>query len=103
MSSVGADKPVGAYLNIKKKTDDALLASGLPYVILRPSALVGEGRRMSNISLPVFWLGEIFSKRLALKYKPIDTVKMAEIIRYIVEDESIQNKIFDGQELLALQ
>ena len=42
VSSVGADRPQGLYLETKAEAEVALVASGLPYVIVRPSLLLGE-------------------------------------------------------------
>lgn len=45
LSSVGAGRPVGAYLKAKAKAEALVIESGIPYTILRPSAFVGEGHR----------------------------------------------------------
>lgn len=43
LSSVGAGKPVGAYLKAKARAEAIVRDSGLPFTIVRPSAFVGEG------------------------------------------------------------
>lgn len=50
VSSAGAGHPRGLYLNTKAELEKALVASELPYVIVRPSLLMGDR--------PEFRLGE---------------------------------------------
>src|SRR5262249_26305853 len=45
LSSVGAGKPRGRYLQVKRKTEEWVERSGLEYTIVRPSFIGGEGRR----------------------------------------------------------
>src|SRR5208282_1493641 len=45
VSAVGAGRPVGAYLQAKARAVALVVDSGLPYTIVRPSSLVGEGRK----------------------------------------------------------
>ena len=42
LSSVGAGVGVGSYLAWKKKTEQAVIASGLPYTLVRPGYLAGD-------------------------------------------------------------
>lgn len=42
VSSVGADRPRGLYLRTKAQLEEHLVNSGLRYVIVRPSLLLGE-------------------------------------------------------------
>ncbi|MGQ0507397.1 MAG: NAD(P)H-binding protein [Myxococcaceae bacterium] len=44
LSSVGAGRPMGAYLKAKAEAERLVRESGLPYTIFRPSALEGPGR-----------------------------------------------------------
>ncbi len=43
LSSVGAGRPVGAYLHAKARAEAIVRDSGLAYTIFRPSAFYGEG------------------------------------------------------------
>ena len=45
LSSVGAGRPVGAYLNAKAKAESLVRDSGIPWTIFRPSALEGGERK----------------------------------------------------------
>ena len=49
LSSVGAGKPRGRYLQVKRKTEAWVEASGLEYTIVRPSFIVGQGRRSAQL------------------------------------------------------
>jgi uncharacterized protein YbjT (DUF2867 family) len=42
VSSVGADKPRGFYLNTKAELEKCVIDSGLSWVIVRPSLLLGR-------------------------------------------------------------
>jgi uncharacterized protein YbjT (DUF2867 family) len=42
VSSVGADRPRGLYLSTKAEAEAALIKTGLPYVVVRPSILLGD-------------------------------------------------------------
>lgn len=44
MSSMGAGRPFGAYLKWKARAEKAVMESGIPYTIVRPAYLLGEGR-----------------------------------------------------------
>lgn len=101
VSSVGADKPTGPYLKIKKKTDDALISSGLDYVIVRPSMLVGNGRNLPILLNPFFSVLGTVSSALANKYRPIDAKQLAKIMTRILEEEALHKVILEGSELWA--
>jgi uncharacterized protein YbjT (DUF2867 family) len=45
LSSVGAGRPVGAYLRAKARAEALVIDGGIPYTIFRPSAFEGEGHR----------------------------------------------------------
>ena len=45
LSSVGAGRPVGAYLKAKAKAEGLVRESGIPSTIFRPSSLVGGDRK----------------------------------------------------------
>ncbi|HMK72814.1 MAG TPA: NAD(P)H-binding protein [Myxococcaceae bacterium] len=45
LSSVGAGRPVGAYLQAKAAAEDLVRGAGISWTIFRPSVFIGEGRR----------------------------------------------------------
>jgi uncharacterized protein YbjT (DUF2867 family) len=70
-SSVGANRPRGLYLEAKAAVEEAVRASGLPAVIVRPSLLLGERaeRRVAErvaiaLAVPPFrFLGRVVGRR----------------------------------------
>jgi uncharacterized protein YbjT (DUF2867 family) len=71
LSSVGAGKPVGAYLQAKARAEAIVRESGVPYTIFRPSMFVGEGRRP-----PPLW-GAITGALGLDRYRPIEVSELA--------------------------
>lgn len=71
VSSVGANRPRGLYLEAKAAVEDAVRTSGLPAVIVRPSLLLGdrEERRVAErvaiaLAVPPFrFLGRVVGRR----------------------------------------
>lgn len=51
LSSVGAGRPVGAYLQAKAAAEALVTQSGIAYSIFRPSALVGNERKVPGAGL----------------------------------------------------
>ena len=65
LSSVGAGRPMGAYLKAKAAAEGLVRGSGIDWTVFRPSAFVGGGH-----SVPWGTIG--FTKTLGLKrYQPI--------------------------------
>ena len=101
LSSVGADKGMGPYLKVKKKTEEALMQSGLDYTILRPSFFVGPGRRAAQLLQPFFSIWSFFSKKSALRYQAISIETLAQILLKIIEDNQKYSRcILEGTSLL---
>ena len=97
VSSIGADQPKGFYLETKAEVERSLLASGLPYVIVRPSLLLGDreeyrlGERLSIALLakPYLALARTFAPHApsVWKYAPIEAAKVAEALLRACVDE----------------
>jgi len=97
VSSVGAAQPKGFYLQTKAEVEKALLDSGLPYVIVRPSLLLGDreefrlGERLAAILLakPYLALARTFAPHAprVWKYAPIEASKVAEALLRVCVDE----------------
>ena len=112
VSSMGAGKPVGFYLENKAAVETVLKQSGLPYVILRPSLLMGgsraqfrPGERVSQLLLPAVFkpFDLIGGRRLSWvgKYRPIDSNVVAQAaVRYGL-DNGNENKqvVLEGWDL----
>ena len=74
LSSVGAGRPVGAYLKAKAAAEQLVRQSGLPFTILRPSAFEDrEGGKMS--------MARAVTRALGLtRYQPISLRELAGAI-----------------------
>jgi len=111
VSSAGAGQPRGFYLQVKAEAEKALVDSGLPYAIVRPSLLMGDreefrlGEKLALVFLakPFLGLARTFaphSKRV-WKYAPIEAAKVAEaLIRVCVDEPPYQQgRLLSGLEL----
>jgi NADH dehydrogenase len=92
LSSVGAGSPRGRYLQVKRKTEEWVERSGLEYTIVRPSFIVGQGRRAAQV------LG-------ALTY-PIPSLRGIEVhelarvfLRALERRDEVRNQILEGKSL----
>lgn len=109
VSSVGADRPSGFYLKTKRETEEAVQASGLPYVIVRPSVLDGErgeSRPLERLALGLMrplcgaaaaLTGRGWGALGRLQPIPADTVARA-LVRNAV-DRTAANVILEGWDL----
>ena len=58
LSSVGAGRPIGAYLKAKAEAERLVRESGLPFTVFRPSALEGgERKALPGLRAVTGWLG----------------------------------------------
>lgn len=93
LSSVGAGRPVGAYLKAKASAEALVLACGLPYTIFRPSAFIGEGHQVPG--------GMAAATRLLRldSYRPIAIEDLARTILQVALHRSLLGAILEGTEL----
>ena len=88
VSSIGADRPRGFYLQTKAAVEAGLAALGMPHVLARPSLLLGERAEsrpmeelMSNFLPSVFNLGDLVGLKRALnRYRPIAATYVARAL-----------------------
>jgi len=111
VSAAGAGHPKGFYLQVKAEAEKALLDSGLPYAIVRPSLLMGEreefrlGEKLALMFLakPFLALARTFAphSKVVWKYAPIEATKVAEaLIRVCVDEPPYQQgRLLSGLEL----
>jgi uncharacterized protein YbjT (DUF2867 family) len=95
LSSVGAASARGKYLQVKRKTEEWVENSGLEYTIVRPSFIVGPGRRAAQIfgafayPLPAF--------------RAIEVHELARVfIRALERREAVKNRILEGKSMWQL-
>lgn len=107
VSSVGADQAVGLYLKTKAEIEAAILASGLPYVIVRPSLLLGEreehrfGEHVSSLfTVPLFKvLQRVTSSTIVNKYAPVEGTQVAAALIHGALDQPEPHLILEGNQL----
>lgn len=87
VSSVGAESPTGLYLKTKYDLEQNVFASGLDYVVVRPSLLLGERKEFrfgELLAIKVFGrfedaLRNNFGERIA-KYAPVQARDVARAL-----------------------
>jgi uncharacterized protein YbjT (DUF2867 family) len=92
VSAAGAGHPRGLYLKTKAEAERVLVDSGLPYVILRPSLLLGEreefrlGERVLStlVAPPYLFAAKLLApqSRLLWRYAPIQASEVAKAIQW---------------------
>lgn len=95
LSSVGAGKPRGRYLQVKRKTEEWVEKSGLEYTIVRPSFIVGQGRRTAQV------LGTLLAPLPSLR--GIEVHELARVfLRALERRAEVRNQILEGKSLWRL-
>lgn len=95
LSSVGAASARGRYLAVKRKTEQWVEASGLEYTIVRPSFIVGEGRRAAQV------LGALAYPIPSLR--GIEVHQLARVFLHALERrDEVKNQILEGRSLWRL-
>jgi uncharacterized protein YbjT (DUF2867 family) len=93
LSSVGAGRPVGAYLAAKARAEAIVRDSGLPYTIVRPSAFMGEGHRAP----PGL---KTLTRALGLtRYEPIAMEDLAAAILHVALHRAPLHTVLEGRSL----
>ena len=97
VSSAGAGHPRGLYLTTKAEMEKALVDSGLPYVIARPSLLLGEREQFrlaerlaaSLVARPYLYVARLLApqSRLLWRYAPIHASQVASALLRTCLDE----------------
>lgn len=104
LSSIGAGTGVGAYLKWKKRTEDLVRASSVPWTIVRPSYLAGDEQfpeRASLVATSAFLHGlseSMFGGALAADIRPINIQVLARVLLHVVK-EGPQRKVLKGRDL----
>jgi uncharacterized protein YbjT (DUF2867 family) len=95
LSSVGAGSPRGRYLAVKRKTEQWVESSGLEYTIVRPSFIVGPGRRAAQV------LGALAYP--IPRFRGIEVHELARVFLHALERrDEVKNQIREGSSLWAL-
>ncbi|NTV75729.1 MAG: NAD(P)H-binding protein [Holophaga sp.] len=107
VSSAGAGHPRGLYLETKAEAEKVLVASGLPYLIVRPSLLLGDreefrlAERLGAFLLakPYLAAARYLAPRSALiwRYAPIEASQVAKALLWM----SLDNPQAAGSRVLS--
>ena len=112
LSSVGAESGQGAYLAARKRIEDRLTSSALPYTILpytiaRPSSIVGErddARAMERFGVPLIEgalrVASVFgAKKTAGRYRAITGEALAAALVRLAFDPTWTRRIAEREDL----
>lgn len=95
LSSVGAGSARGRYLAAKRKTEQWVEACGLEYTIVRPSMIVGAGRRAAQV------FGALAYPIPA--FRAIEVHQLARVFIHALERrDAVKNQILEGRSLWKL-
>lgn len=93
LSSVGAGRPVGAYLQAKAEVERIVRESGIDWTIVRPSSFVGEGHRAPpGMSALTRMLG-------LHTFRPIRMEELAAAILHVAEERAPVGEVLEGRSL----
>jgi len=93
LSSVGAGRPVGAYLQAKAEAERIVRDSSIPYTIFRPSTFVGAGHNAP------FGFGALTRALGLKKLEPIAIEDLARAILQVAADRAPLGAVLEGASL----
>jgi uncharacterized protein YbjT (DUF2867 family) len=96
LSSVGAGRPMGAYLQAKARAEAIVQGSGLAYTIFRPSAFYGEG----HPGIP--GAKTVLSALGWRRYEPIAVEALAAAILHVALTRAPLGVALEGQPLWSV-
>lgn len=107
LSSLGADKPRGAYLHARADVEAHLRASGLPFTIARPSfivgardqARIGEAVGAAAADAPLKLMGLLGGRRMADRLRSIDGPTLAAGLVRAAFDPAAEGAVLDSADL----
>ena len=101
LGSYGTDSP-GAYPAAKRAAEAAVKDSGLAWVFLRPSFIVGPGRAAPK-ALDVVWAPvRLFAKGVADDMRSFDVEDLARVIDKVAQSNEWDGQILSGRQLHAI-
>lgn len=101
LSSVGASETGVAYLRAKAAAEKIVMASALQWIILRPSAIVGPGRQLPKILIPMTAMLRHVPglQRFSDDYRPVHVEVLAQALFAAVQSQNITNMIWSGEKI----
>ncbi len=102
LSSFGIEKGPGAYPAAKREAERAVRESGLGWVVLRPSFIVGPGRAAPR-ALDVFWAPvRLFARGFADDLRSIDVQVLARAVLRTASSAEWDGRVLEGRDLHAI-
>lgn len=102
LSSFGIEKGPGAYPAAKREAERAVRESGLSWVVLRPSFIVGPGRAAPR-ALDVFWAPvRLFARGFADDLRSIDVQVLARAVLRTASSAEWDGRVLEGRDLHAI-
>ncbi len=95
LSSVGAGRPVGAYLKAKAEAERLVRESGIPWTVVRPPAFEGEYHR------PIPLMRTLTKLPLLRNMRPIHLEQLAAVLLRVAERKAPLNAVLEGDSLWA--
>ncbi|NMO19612.1 NAD(P)H-binding protein [Pyxidicoccus fallax] len=95
LSSVGAGRPVGAYLKAKAEAERLVRDSGIPYTVVRPPAFEGEYHK------PIPFLRTLTRLPLLRGMRPIRIEQLAAVLLRVSEQRAPLGAVLEGDSLWA--
>jgi uncharacterized protein YbjT (DUF2867 family) len=102
LSSHGIERSPGAYPDAKRRAEAAVRASGLSWVMVRPSFIVGEGRSAPRALDPIWAPVRLFSRATADDWRSIDAAVLARAIARLIASREHDGTVVTGRVLHAL-
>ncbi len=107
LSSAGAGSGMGHYLQIRQRVEQTLTQCGLPYIIARPAAIVGErdearpleqwGSKMGDSLLAL--AGGLGMNKMHNRYRSTTNVILADALVTAALDPEVRNVILESETL----
>lgn len=102
LSSVGAGRPVGAYLQAKAAAEAIVRSSGIPWTVFRPSSFDGGPHRPPpGMSTALALLGRLGAGRVADRLTPVALSELARGILAAAARREPVNSVLEGADLHA--
>ncbi len=95
LSSVGAGRPMGAYLKAKAEAERRVRESGIPWTVLRPPAFEGEYHQ------PMPLLRVVTRLSVLRNMRPIHLEQLAAVLLRVAAQRGPLNAVLEGDSLWA--
>jgi len=101
LSSVGASETGVAYLRAKAAAEKIVINSGLDWIILRPSAIVGPDREWPRLLTPLAAVLRYIPglQRVVDDYRPVHVETLARAIFAAIKRPPAAEEIWSGKEI----